>query len=282
MICFDLMFEDPQLILYNLGIRNFLWSSWWVDEPPLITGTQVELARSLSLPSNFLASGIGLSWYNSGSGIYSYGTALKHWYNFSIHPLSKMMIADVPINPEFEQNIPIENEEEEEENIPSFTSNCNTNTSTLPTITTFNILPGESYNISSTSNNLTCNALLRVSVDSNSGELFGVYSLDGIYNNLFPAQICAIMRCYDEECTSPILDTSSYFDYFELSGNFNTESLYMMYPMVAKQNALIIDPSSYTTNSIIKPTTIWSTEQNMNVLNVALFGLVSHDPCNRN
>ena len=104
MICFDIMFEEPQMSLYHRhGIRNFLWSSWWVNEPPLITGTQVELARSLSLPSNFLASGIGLSWYNSGSGIYSYGDPLQHWYNIGSKPISRMMIAELPEAREVEE-----------------------------------------------------------------------------------------------------------------------------------------------------------------------------------
>jgi hypothetical protein len=201
MICFDLMFEEPQLSLYYThGIRDFLWSSWWVDVPPLITGTQVELARSWVLPSNFLASGIGLSWYNSGSGIYSYGDPLQHWYNPSSKPIERLLIADLPIFPEVDS-----------QPIPLITNQLLSTTKT-PTIVTFQIYAGQTIENSSQSNSLRCNATLKVNPNSVEGELWGVYSLSGNYSGLFPGQVCAVMRCPDEACVDPIL-TVCYFHF---------------------------------------------------------------------
>lgn len=56
MICFDMMFAHPQLDLlqvssfvnyrnvlmcYQMGISDIVFSTWWVNYPPLITATQV-------------------------------------------------------------------------------------------------------------------------------------------------------------------------------------------------------------------------------------------------
>jgi len=279
MICFDLMFEEPQLSLYhNHNIRNFLWSSWWVNEPPLITGTQVEVSRSFSLPSNLLASGIGLSWYNSGSGIYSLGNPVQHWYNFGYEPLSKILIADLPKDPLTSSS----SFEDLTQNANQFSGARNTHTgeATPPTIETFVVTPGTTQTISSFSNDLVCTATLRVSENSLGGdELFGVYSLSGIYNSLFPAQICALLRCYDEECTTPILTTSSTFDWFELSGNFNLNRLFVMYPMAATNHSVLLDPTGYETNTPSLPNRIYSNGNvsSYNLLNAALFGLDYHE-----
>lgn len=276
MICFDLMFEEPQLSLYvEHGIRDFLWSSYWVNKPPVITGTQVELARSLSLPSNFLASGIGLSWEQSGSGIYSYGNPLVHWYNFGTTPLSKMLIADVPkfqaIDYYYKKSATFEHSQLD------FTP---TSKPTPPTIVTFSVNPGDNITISSTSNNLTCTTSLIVSDNSSEDDLFGIYSLDGIYNGLFPAQICGVIKCLDKECTASTLDTYSKFDFFEISGNFNMDKIFMMYPLVAKNHSMIVSTDLYNTNSPRFPTKITSKliAEYLDLLNAVLFGLEYHDP----
>ena len=232
------MFEYPQFALRNnYNVTNFLWSSWWVNEPPLITGTQVELARSISLPSNFLASGIGLSYFQSGSGIYSYGDPIHSWFNPTFHPLSRLMIADLPDVPadQSEEYVKIPEKEVlyKKEIILSellspdqdtfgkyaFKTILATNPNP-PVINTFTITPGMLFNVSSTSYDLVCTATVQISSNSVAGELFGVYSLSGIYNNLFPASICGLLRCYDAQCTDYILTVIIfYFVYFCLLSN---------------------------------------------------------------
>ena len=267
-ICFDLMFEQPQLGLYaREGIRDFLWSSWWVNEPPLITGTQVELARSMSLPSNFLASGIGLSWYNSGSGIYSYGTPLQHFYNPSTLPVSKLLIADLP------------RWDHSQFHVPLFTGSFAWAPSNIssPTIETFSIVAGETRQIVSRSGDLLCHGEIHANAKSPEGELFGVYSLHGTYNGLFPVQTCALLRCLDEACTSPILHTSSLFDSFSLRAEWVGDALFMSYPMVAGDEAVIALPSTYSTDTLRFPSVIQSTtSEPFDLLNAALFGLEWH------
>ncbi len=114
------MFKEPQLSLLQLNVTNIAFSTWWVNFPPLITSTQVQQAWSRLHGANLLASGnnsclvvhfdspvwhdlsfpayegIGLSWYNSGSGIYSYNSTLTTLYNPTHEPMEKMLIATVP------------------------------------------------------------------------------------------------------------------------------------------------------------------------------------------
>ena len=68
LICFDLMFEYPQGSLLEYGITHFVFSSWWVNFPPVITATQVQQSNSLIKNITILASNSGESWFNSGSG----------------------------------------------------------------------------------------------------------------------------------------------------------------------------------------------------------------------
>ena len=57
----------------------------------------MQQARSLFFPGNFLASGIGESWYTSGSGIYAFGEYLQTWYNPTTNSSEQILIADIPI-----------------------------------------------------------------------------------------------------------------------------------------------------------------------------------------
>ena len=45
MVCFDIMFGDAEVAFRGLGVTDAVMSSWWVNVPPLLTGTQ---ARSLA------------------------------------------------------------------------------------------------------------------------------------------------------------------------------------------------------------------------------------------
>jgi predicted amidohydrolase len=69
MICFDIMFEEPQKSLLEKNIQNFAYSSWWVNNingAALITATQSQQSWSRINKVNLLASGIGLNYASSG------------------------------------------------------------------------------------------------------------------------------------------------------------------------------------------------------------------------
>lgn len=69
-ICFDIIFNTPSLpLLYNLGVTHFVYSTWWVNTPPLMTATQIQQGWSLFFGATLIAANGGRNWYNSGSGV---------------------------------------------------------------------------------------------------------------------------------------------------------------------------------------------------------------------
>ncbi len=47
--CFDIMFYEPALTLfYQLGIKNFVFPTAWVDELPFLLGLFLNFAKSFS------------------------------------------------------------------------------------------------------------------------------------------------------------------------------------------------------------------------------------------
>lgn len=72
-----------------------MFSSWWVNFPPLITATQVQQANSRSKGITLIAANSGESWYNSGSGIYVNGEPLISYYNVGFSAVNKLLVSSV-------------------------------------------------------------------------------------------------------------------------------------------------------------------------------------------
>eukprot|EP01127_Copromyxa_protea_P014977 TRINITY_DN4248_c0_g1_i2.p1 TRINITY_DN4248_c0_g1~~TRINITY_DN4248_c0_g1_i2.p1 ORF type:complete len:368 (+),score=70.41 TRINITY_DN4248_c0_g1_i2:34-1137(+) len=97
-ICFDIMFKTPLYDLHEEGVTDFVFSSWWVNTPPVLTGTVMQQSWSKVTGSNLLASNSGYTWHSSGSGIFNSGSTLTSWYNSNanLQNVSKMLISEVP------------------------------------------------------------------------------------------------------------------------------------------------------------------------------------------
>lgn len=291
MICFDVMFQLPQLALFeDLGIRDFTWTSWWVNFPALITGTQTEVARSSQLPSNFLASGIGLSWYNSGSGIYSNGQPLRRWYNPTSDPKSHVMVAEVPflVPPHSlsEERDSFESSSDIDESVfesavsanPCEDLCCGCGEEVL-TLTTFNATTGLKETFVATSRNLTCSVTVEVAQESDSGpEEFAVVAITGMYNSLFPAQICGVLHCGGDDCLGMSLHSNTLFSSWSVSAFLNSSELFVLYPLVAENLARIPPPDTYSYSNLSTDSPSLSSDgrAQSRLLNAALFGLNRH------
>eukprot|EP01100_Stratorugosa_tubuloviscum_P014809 TRINITY_DN810_c0_g6_i1.p1 TRINITY_DN810_c0_g6~~TRINITY_DN810_c0_g6_i1.p1 ORF type:complete len:503 (+),score=185.92 TRINITY_DN810_c0_g6_i1:42-1550(+) len=275
-ICFDMMFVEPQLTLINkYGITDIVWSSWWVNTPPLITGLQVEQAHTIFFKNtNLLSSGIGLSWYNSGSGIYgSNGKVYDFFYNPTTSPKTKLMIAQIKkiMNSELIDNyeiMPIKN-------ILHVELDKNKKEQQEFSISTFIANPGAIGTLTANTTLVNCSVDYVVSENynnNNTGEMFGLISFSGIYNNLFPSQYCAFMICNIESCSTTIMNSKTHFDSWNLNAQF-TNNITIIYPMVATDETLIVSSESFQVNdqyTNIKSSEYWNSKL---LLNVALFGI---------
>lgn len=67
-------------LVQQLGIRHFVYSTYWVNTGtvPLITAVQMQQAWSRATSSVLLAANIGFGYEDSGSGLYVGGTAVQH------------------------------------------------------------------------------------------------------------------------------------------------------------------------------------------------------------
>lgn len=72
-ICYDMAFTSPADQLVARGVRNFVFSTHWLNEAPLQTATASQQGWSRWYGSNLLASNIADSVRHAGSGIYSAG-----------------------------------------------------------------------------------------------------------------------------------------------------------------------------------------------------------------
>ena len=114
MICFDMMFGTPSELYYNMDdVYDLVYSTWWVNTPPDFSATQIQQAWSRTMNMNLLASGNGLSWLYSGSGIYSRGEVLQQHYNPTYQPEDYLLVSKVPIyNDKNNNNMNLESKEQ--------------------------------------------------------------------------------------------------------------------------------------------------------------------------
>ncbi|XP_055919868.1 vanin-like protein 1 [Eupeodes corollae] len=71
-ICFDINFYSPAMELVDLGVKDFVYSSFWYSELPFLTGVQLHQSWAYANNVNLLAAGASSpNGGTTGSGIYS-------------------------------------------------------------------------------------------------------------------------------------------------------------------------------------------------------------------
>jgi len=97
MICFDMMFATPSEYYVQMNdVFDVVYSTWWINTPPDFSATQIQQAWSRTMNLNLLASGNGLNWLYSGSGIFSRGQVLQQHYNPTYQPKDALLVSKVP------------------------------------------------------------------------------------------------------------------------------------------------------------------------------------------
>jgi len=89
-ICFDIFWENTETL------TDFVYPTYW-DNDHMVNATVVQTIWSSAHHVNFIAGNIGTDRSSSGSGIYTQGVPLAEWNNDSYQPISKLLVANVPI-----------------------------------------------------------------------------------------------------------------------------------------------------------------------------------------
>lgn len=101
MVCFGIMFADPSEDLRRAGVRDVVFSSWWVNTPPTVFATQWYQAWTRHYGTTLLAAGgvMAPAVDYSGSGIFSSGAVLAAYYDVatSTAPQDRVLVARVPV-----------------------------------------------------------------------------------------------------------------------------------------------------------------------------------------
>ncbi|KAL6053728.1 Symplectin/biotinidase-like protein 1 [Balamuthia mandrillaris] len=299
LICFDLMFAKPQAALLRTNaITDIVFSSWWVNYPPLITATESQQGWSRLNGVNLLASNTGLFARNSGSGIYSGGEALSTFYDPSSPSAasSTLLVANVTSPPSTTRSrsspsSSLTPSSSSYLSVPlstSLASNTDKTNNVEWNYQSFKAASGKTYELNVEANGLLCTAKLSVAATSSSSsssppETFSLVAFNGHYNGLFPAQICALMRCStptpslasycsDAETQSSSTMFSSFAIRSELKQTGKLAGEVRTLALVAGNASQLLPPAAYqvTANSIAS--SLAHENSPINLLTLVLFG----------
>jgi len=256
-----------QLYLHKLKKNFIVYPLWWVNQPPIITGTQYQQAWSRTFGVNILAAGTGLGWLYSGSGIYSQGKTLTSYFNPTTQLSSRLLIADVPtLSSPKPVNLPLVS--------PSPPSKFH-----WPTLQFFKTTPGTTQNLKATDGVLTCSAQVKISVNSTEAD-YALVVYAGYYYDYYYEELCAIVKCLPEEkstCydrtffTQSALYTNTAFDAFEIEGTFS--STMTLFGMASGNNSTLL-PIDYFSTQQTGSMSSETKMKNQILLNASLFGVL--------
>ncbi|EGC36744.1 hypothetical protein DICPUDRAFT_150765 [Dictyostelium purpureum] len=253
LICFDILFQEPQQqLIQNYSIKNLVYSTEWVNVN-YAYAREIQQSWSKLNNANVLAANIGSTSLVSGSGIYSNGNFLSSFLNPTTKPENKLLVSRIPKDPSIQA--PSVNRKEsgvpkdpsiqassvnyKESNYQafkheSFGSSVETPTSINATIVPFTIEPNQvNQSITSINNNFTCNFIYSTSSNVESGQLYSLISFSGFFNGFFYAQLCSASRCGSndpESCFDNVFESQSIFENASIDGNFYDD--YRIYPTV--------------------------------------------------
>eukprot|EP01133_Synstelium_polycarpum_P015247 gene15247-18049_t len=231
MICFDIMFEQPQTDLLAMGVQHLVYSSEW-DNGNYLYAREMQQTWSYVSKANLLAANIGLFLYTSGSGIYSGGNVLASVVNPTTNPESKLLIAQLPITPMASQSPAAQQQPiiGSLSDLMSLSSGQGLNDST---VVPFTPTPLQKATLTSSNNGLNCSVSYTMG-DTNSNEMFALISNNNIFMDYFYIQACYVAICPGntlDGCEMMSFTSNTTFTSMTITGNFSPE--YHLNPTVA-------------------------------------------------
>ena len=221
----------------------------------VIDHVQVQQAWSGLFNATLLASGIGLSYYNSGSGIYSSRNILNTTYNPSYGAKSMLLSATVPVLP-LTQRVPSSSEPPSD--IATSIQTLTYSPKPIPALSmysdsartvTFSPNVNKTGQLHVSYGRINCQATFEV-LKTYPSEVFGLIAFDGTYG-LLNATYCALLRCPDAgNCSDFIQVTHTAFTSFSLTASIlpDFESVEPL-AMVATNNTQVVSSRFYTVSA---------------------------------
>ncbi|KAF7691374.1 biotinidase [Silurus meridionalis] len=260
--CFDILFREPAVTLVkDMGIRQFVYPTAWMNQLPLLAAVQFQRSFSYSagvtlLAANIRSAALGMT----GSGIFTPWDALYH--HDTEGEAGKLLVLKVPVldpimlrdDPEstrlklvpfsgFPKASPSEDTKfrllQKGESDPEFCqkedSSCNP--WSVPFTSTmmydkFSLVPlhGREGNLSVCDGSFCCHLLFRRAESTREEELYALGAFKGLHvvHGMYYLEVCALVLCtglHQESCGGETEQAHTPID-FHLRAAFGTEHVY--------------------------------------------------------
>ena len=243
-----------------------------MNQPPILTGIQIQQQFSLRYGVNFLAASSGAGWQYSGSGIYSNGEILSYYYNDSPSNGDHLLVSRVPkvIAKHEEKKSSIAAPPALLEYIP-------------PNITEFSVVPNSTYEIASThANYLFCSASLTSRAEASGGGRMALVAYSGYYFSAYYEQLCALVvcrpsgTCYDPRWLSTgIFDDSIALASVQVRAVGGATGMTVSALLLKENGQPLLSPHTLLSNVATLDTnlTILTIQRGSNVMGTSIFGV---------
>jgi len=98
-ICYDMDFQEPASGLYALGVRDFLFPTFWDNEPPMQTAAATQQGWSRAWGVNLIAANSGDSAASAGGGLFSGGEVVSALFDPSRQNIQETLVGSLTTPP---------------------------------------------------------------------------------------------------------------------------------------------------------------------------------------
>jgi len=98
-ICYDMDFAEPATALYDMGVRDFLFPTFWDNEPPFQTAAASQQGWSRTWGVNLVAANSGDSPASAGGGLFASGSVVVALFDPFGQNIQKMLVGDLTTPP---------------------------------------------------------------------------------------------------------------------------------------------------------------------------------------
>ncbi|XP_026012690.1 biotinidase-like [Astatotilapia calliptera] len=267
-ICFDILFHDPAVVLVEMGVRQLIFPTAWMNALPLLDSVQFHSAFSLGANVTLLSANIRNDQrIMKGSGIYTPFSATYHHAWKGDPEEGRLLVARVPVlEPlEVKQSAAKEVEAggvESASSVATDSGRCHQDScddhspdSVHPSHSTFIsfmfhdpftfVLLNETQGDVKVCNGTFCCRLQYRWLLQDHKELYALGAFAGLHtvDGRYALQVCAVVRCAgldQNSCGQVVEEAESKMD-FLLAGNFDTK---YVYPSILTSRMFLEQPES--------------------------------------
>ncbi|KAM4550427.1 biotinidase-like [Fundulus diaphanus] len=243
-ICFDILFHDPAIVLVERGVRQVIFPTAWMNALPLLDSIQFHRAFSLGANVTVLSANIRNDrLIMTGSGIFTPFSATFHHAVKEDPEEGRLLVARVPVL----EPMGVNEEAESTSSVPSESGHCYEDScpdspspapSSYPTFTAYMMHdPFKFVLINKSEDNVTvcdgtfcCHLQYKWTAHDQRKELYALGAFAGTHtvNGRYALQVCAAVRCAGLEpssCGQKVEEAESKMD-FLLEATFQTKYVY--------------------------------------------------------